>query len=64
MMQQIEFILHADGRVEERVIGLVGKDCIQLTQAVEEKLGTVIRSEPTQEQYQQSTVTETVSSWS
>jgi hypothetical protein len=52
-MEQIEFILHPDGRVEERVVGVVGKSCSELTRSVEEKLGTVQDQTLTSEYYQQ-----------
>jgi hypothetical protein len=64
MMEQIEFIIHSDGRVEERVTGVKGADCLALTQHLEEKLGVVTRSEPTQEHYQQATLTQSVQGWS
>ncbi len=52
-MEQIEFILHPDGRVEERVIGVVGNSCSELTRSVEEKLGHVQDQTLTSEYYQQ-----------
>ncbi|MGA7955124.1 MAG: DUF2997 domain-containing protein [Gloeobacterales cyanobacterium] len=54
-MEQIEFILHPDGRVEERVLGVVGNSCSELTRSVEEKLGTVQDQTLTSEYYQQTT---------
>ncbi|WP_218082946.1 DUF2997 domain-containing protein [Anthocerotibacter panamensis] len=63
-MQEIEFILYPDGRVEERVSGVCGTDCMALTQAIEEKLGAVRSNDLTQDYYQQATVTQTLSSWS
>jgi Protein of unknown function (DUF2997) len=52
-MEQVEFILHPDGRVEERVTGVVGNSCSELTRAIEEKLGTVQDQALTSEYYQQ-----------
>ncbi len=57
-MEQIEFILHPDGRVEERVTGLCGSDCRALTKALEEQLGTVQRVDLAPDYYQQATVTQ------
>jgi hypothetical protein len=54
-MEQVEFILHPDGRVEERVIGVVGNSCSELTRSLEEKLGTVQDQTLTSEYYQQTT---------
>jgi Protein of unknown function (DUF2997) len=51
-MEQVEFILHPDGRVEERVIGVVGNSCSELTHSIEEKLGTVQDQTLTSEYYQ------------
>lgn len=63
-MTQIEFILYPDGRVEERVTGVCGSDCKALTQAVEEKLGSVQATGPTQEQFQSTQIQQTVQGWS
>lgn len=52
-MEQVEFILHPDGRVEERVVGVVGSSCSELTRSIEEKLGTVQDQTLTSEYYQQ-----------
>ncbi len=52
-MEQVEFILHPDGRVEERVVGVVGNSCSELTRSIEEKLGTVQDQTLTSEYYQQ-----------
>jgi hypothetical protein len=41
-METLEFIIHPDGRVEERVFGIVGSACAEVTSAIEEKLGTVV----------------------
>ncbi|MCS6958698.1 MAG: DUF2997 domain-containing protein [Pseudanabaenaceae cyanobacterium SKYGB_i_bin29] len=65
-METLEFIIHPDGRVEERVTGIVGSTCEAVTAAIEEKLGSVIARELTSEHFaQQVTLTEvqTVSQW-
>ena len=54
-MQQktIRFIIRPNGRVEERVEGVAGEACQQLTQEVEAALGTVERQESTSEAFLQ-----------
>ena len=49
----IHFTIRPDGRVEERVEGLVGEACQQLTEEVEAALGMVERKESTSEAFQQ-----------
>jgi hypothetical protein len=53
-METLEFIIHADGRVQEVVTGIVGKSCEEVTAAIETQLGDVLRRESTAEYYQQS----------
>jgi hypothetical protein len=50
-METLEFIIHADGRVEEKVTGIVGASCAEVTAAIEAKLGKVISREITSEHY-------------
>ncbi len=64
MMQEIEFILHADGRVEERVLGVHGSDCTAVTKAIEQKLGAVDHTETTPDYYQKVLATQQVGQWS
>ena len=47
----LRFKIRQDGRVEETVEGLVGEACIDLTEKLEEALGTVERREPTSEAF-------------
>ena len=47
----LRFKIRQDGRVEETVEGLVGEACIDLTENLEEALGTVERREPTSEAF-------------
>ena len=49
----IHFTIRPDGRVEERVEGVAGEACQQLTQEVEAALGTVERQESTSEAFLQ-----------
>ena len=43
----VRFTIRPDGRVEERVEGVAGETCQQLTERLEAALGTVERREPT-----------------
>ena len=52
-MERIEFKIFPDGRVEEKVIGVQGSDCLEITREINEKLGKVISSSPTEEMYQE-----------
>ena len=49
----VRFTIRPDGRVEERVEGVTGSACQQLTERLEAALGTVERQEPTAESFQQ-----------
>ncbi len=53
VMETLEFIIHPDGRVEERVSGILGADCQALTAAIEAALGTVTACELTAEYFAQ-----------
>ena len=60
-LEQIEFKIHPDGRVEETVRGVKGSNCHEVTEKINEKLGEVVASSPTEEMYEQEvTVTETL----
>ncbi|AFZ48085.1 hypothetical protein Cyast_2135 [Cyanobacterium stanieri PCC 7202] len=52
-METLEFIIYPDGRVKEKVTGIVGKSCEEVTRAIEEQLGVVISSQKTSDYYQQ-----------
>jgi len=52
-METLEFIIHPDGRVEEKVTGIVGTSCTQVTAAIEAQLGRVVNQEPTSEYFAQ-----------
>jgi hypothetical protein len=55
-MEQIEFKLYPDGRVEETVRGVKGNSCHEVTAKINEALGKVVASEPTEELYQNEVV--------
>ena len=49
----VRFTIRPDGQVEERVEGVQGETCQQLTERLEAALGTVERREPTAEAFLQ-----------
>lgn len=55
-VEQIEFKIFPDGRVEETVRGIKGKNCHQVTADINEALGNVIDTSPTEEMYEQELV--------
>lgn len=52
-METLEFVIYPDGRVEEKVTGIVGASCTEVTSAIEAKLGRVINQETTSEYFAQ-----------
>ena len=50
-METLEFIIYSDGRVEERVTGIVGSSCAEVTDEIEAKLGIVAYRELTSENF-------------
>jgi len=52
-LEQIEFKIHPDGRVEETVRGVKGNNCHKITEDINEQLGQVVASAPTEEMYEQ-----------
>lgn len=47
----LKFLIRPDGRVEERVEGMTGEACHQLTEKLESALGSVEHQETTAEAY-------------
>lgn len=52
-METLEFIIYPDGRVQEKVTGIIGSSCAEVTAAIEEQLGQVMSTEQTSEYYAQ-----------
>ncbi len=52
-METLEFIIYPDGRVQEKVTGIIGASCAEVTAAIEAELGIVLRQEPTSEYFSQ-----------
>lgn len=68
-METLEFIIYPDGRVQEKVTGIVGASCAEVTAAIEAQLGLVLSQEPTSEHFatntlQQSNVASTQATFS
>ena len=57
-METLEFIIYPDGRVKEKVTGIVGKSCQEVTAAIEAQLGRIISQQKTGEYYEQKVETE------
>jgi hypothetical protein len=68
-METLEFIIYPDGRVQEKVTGIVGSSCAEVTAAIEAKLGRVLNQETTSEYFAQvlqqseSVTTQNYSEW-
>lgn len=52
-METLEFIIYPDGRVQEKVTGIVGASCAEVTAAIEAQLGQVVSHELTSEYFAQ-----------
>ena len=52
-IEQIEFKIYPDGRIEEKVIGVKGGECHKITEEINKNLGKVVDSKPTEEMYEQ-----------
>ena len=52
-IETIEFKIYPDGRVEETVRGVKGGNCHQVTDKINEQLGKVVDTAPTEEMYEQ-----------
>lgn len=52
-METLEFVIYPDGRVQEKVTGIIGISCAEVTAAIEAQLGRVISVEPSSEYFAQ-----------
>ncbi|MDF0554299.1 DUF2997 domain-containing protein [Kamptonema sp. UHCC 0994] len=50
-METLEFVIYPDGRVQEKVTGIVGASCAEVTAAIEAQLGLVLNQESTSEYF-------------
>lgn len=55
-METLEFVIYPDGRVEEKVTGIVGRSCAEVTAAIEAKLGRLVNQRPTGDFFAQATI--------
>lgn len=59
-METLEFVIYPDGRVQEKVTGIVGSSCAEVTAAIEAQLGRVVSVEQTSEYFSQSVEQEAI----
>ena len=52
-MERVEYKIFPDGRVEEKVVGVKGESCLEITREINEKLGNVISTTPTEEMFEE-----------
>jgi hypothetical protein len=57
-MEQIEFKIFPDGRIEETVRGIKGGECHKVTETINKSLGKVVATAPTEEMFEQEVVIE------
>ena len=50
-METLEFVIYPDGRVREKVTGIEGASCAEVTAALEAELGQVLSQERTSEYF-------------
>jgi hypothetical protein len=52
-METLEFVIYPDGRVQEKVTGIIGVSCAEVTAAIEAQLGRVVSADQTSEYFAQ-----------
>lgn len=57
-METLEFVIYPDGRVQEKVTGIIGASCAEVTAAIEAQLGRVVSTEQTSEYFAQAQTVE------
>jgi Protein of unknown function (DUF2997) len=61
-IETLEFTIHPDGRVEEKVTGITGSSCTKVTAEIEAAIGRVVAHQTTEEFFaQENTQTATAS---
>jgi hypothetical protein len=55
-IEQVEYKIFSDGRIEETVRGIKGNDCHKVTDTIHAQLGEVVSTSPTEEMYEQAVV--------
>jgi hypothetical protein len=61
-METLEFIIHPDGRVEEKVTGIVGSSCTKVTAEIEAAIGRVVSQASTEEFFTPEVLVQTTAS--
>jgi Protein of unknown function (DUF2997) len=61
-METLEFIIYPDGRVQEKVTGVIGASCAEVTALIESQLGQVISYQPTSEYFSKQNACESTAS--
>jgi protein involved in polysaccharide export with SLBB domain len=51
--QELEFTIDDDGKISIKVVGIAGKECLELTKEIEAALGLVTDRKRTSEFYQE-----------
>lgn len=57
-METLEFVIYPDGRVQEKVTGIIGASCAEVTAAIEAQLGRIVSTEQTSEYFAQAQTVE------
>ncbi len=55
-METLEFVIYPDGRVLEKVTGIVGTSCAEVTGQIEAQLGRVVAQSETAEYFAQTVI--------
>ncbi|GKY97466.1 hypothetical protein MPSEU_000705000 [Mayamaea pseudoterrestris] len=55
-IERLEFKIFPDGRVEEVVRGIKGNNCNKVTETINEMLGKVVATTPTEEMFEQALI--------
>mmetsp|Transcript_39211 Transcript_39211/g.82003 ORF Transcript_39211/g.82003 Transcript_39211/m.82003 type:complete len:121 (-) Transcript_39211:317-679(-) len=57
-IEEIEFRIYPDGRITEVVRGVKGKNCQDVTAAINKQLGNVVDVQPTEEMFEEEVLVE------
>ena len=61
-LETLEFVIFPDGRVQEKVTGIIGSSCMEVTAAIETQLGQTLSQKPTSDYYAQAQAQEATAS--
>lgn len=54
-METLEFVIYPDGRVQEKVTGITGRSCTEVTATIEAQLGRKVSQQFTSDYFSQAT---------